>query len=610
MSTAQHSLAVDVARAADPWSAAPFDAATAQALQRALQPLDARQRLWLSGYLAGSCAAAAVQPVATTAAKPAVAVLYGSQSGNCERLAKELGELLASTGVSHIVVDMLDCQKRHLQEAQVLLVIVSTHGEGEPPDRAMAFHELLHSRKAPSLSHLKYAVLALGDSSYEKFCETGKQFDARLSALGAKPILARTDCDVDFEAPAKQWMDSVLERLRKELDVDPAPTVAVAERSAAAIATAYTRRNPFHAPVLVNQRLTARTSAKDVRHIELSLEGSGIHYEPGDAIGVVPRNDAVYVDALLQQLPYEADAPVTIEGNSISLRQALIERVDLGPFTASWLNKYAAHAGEPRLSEFLAAADADAMHRFLDARDILDLIVDHPPRALDAQGFVQLLRPLAPRLYSIASSQRATPDEVHLTIGLVSCEARGRVRFGVASKQLADAHEEGATAPIYLHRNPNFRLPADPDAPVIMIGPGTGVAPFRGFIAERDALGARGRNWLFFGERHFITDFLYHTEWLDYRKRGILHRIDVAFSRDQAHKIYVQHRLLERGRDVYAWIQDGAHIYVCGDAKRMAADVQQALLEILRRHGGRTSEQAAEDLLELQRARRYQRDVY
>lgn len=599
------------AGAVDPWSAAPFNSATAQALQRVIQPLDARQRAWLSGFLAGTLQASAAPVVAAPAndGKPVITLLYGSQSGNCERLAKEAAEMLAGLQVPFLVLDMLDCQKRHLQDTQVLLVIVSTHGEGDPPDRARPFHELLNGRKAPPLAHLKYSVLALGDSSYEKFCETGRQFDARLASLGAKPFVSRTDCDVDFETPAKQWMEQVIEHLGRELQLGSAPAAQAVDRSHA-IATAYTRKNPFAAPVLANQRLTARTSGKDVRHIELSLEGSGIHYEPGDAIGVVPRNDASQVDELVAALPYSAEASVSVEGSNVPLRQALLERFDIGPVSRTLVEKYAAHTSNSTLTTLLASENADALAKFLKEHDLIDLIKAYPPTQTDPEQFVRLLRPLAPRLYSIASSQRATPDEVHLTVGLATYEARGKLRFGVVSKQLADAEGDDATLPVYLHRNPNFRLPASGDAPVIMIGPGTGIAPFRGFIAEREAAGAQGRNWLFFGERSFLSDFLYQTEWLDYRKRGVLTHMDVAFSRDRANKIYVQHRMLERGAELYDWIQNGAYIYVCGDASRMAADVQHALIGIIQQHGNRSAEQAEEALMELQRARRYQRDVY
>src|SRR5512138_1472223 len=604
MSMPSKELVRELVASVDPWSAAPFDAPAIQTLKRVVQELDAQQRLWLSGYLAGSVGAtaalAASTPASIPSTDPIVTVLYGSQSGNCERLAAQVGEALSTRGVPHIVVDMLDCRKSHLQEARNLLVIVSTHGEGDPPDRAAALHELLHSRKAPPLKHLKYSVLALGDSSYERFCETGRQFDARLAALGAESLQARVDCDVDYEQNAREWIDAVVARLASEHASVPAQQQSTLEPALAPVATAYTRKNPFLAPVLANQRLTSRDSEKDVRHIELSLEGSGIHYEPGDAIGVVVRNAPDRVDALLSVLPYPAETPISHEGALLPLREVL-QGCDIGLVTRTFADKYLTRLGQ---AERAASID------FARNLQLTDFLREYAPSDLGPGEFIPLLRPLAPRLYSIASSARATPDEVHLTVGLVQFELDGASHYGVASQQFADMEGDDAVAPIYLHRNPNFRLPSDPDLPIVMIGPGTGVAPFRGFIAERDALGARGKSWLFFGERRFRSVFLYQSEWLDYRKRGALHRIELAFSRDQTDKIYVQHRMREHGRELYEWLQDGAHVYVCGDATRMASDVQDALLAILQEHGGHSAERAAEELLELQRARRYQRDVY
>jgi sulfite reductase (NADPH) flavoprotein alpha-component len=536
----------------------------------------------------------------SVAKNSAVTILYGSQSGNCERVASQLSQALSERAIPHVSLDMLDCRKTDLQDAAKLLVVVSTHGEGDPPDRAAALHELLHSRKAPSLKHLKYSVLALGDSSYEKFCETGKQFDARLAELGAQAIHARVDCDVDFEAAARKWIDAVVADATAE---QPALTshAKSSDRTLASVTTAYTRKNPFQAPVLVNQRLTARDADKDVRHLEFSLEGSGIHYEPGDALGIVVRNATATVDRLLELMQYDADSVVHHESTSQTLREVL-HHCDIGPVTRVFAQKYLERIGVTSTGG--EALDAVAF------RNLPALLAAFPPKTLGADDFVQLLRPLAPRLYSIASSAKATPDEVHLTVALVQFELDGQWQYGVASRQVAELQGDAATAPVYLHRNPNFRLPTDPTAPIIMIGPGTGVAPFRAFVAEREATGANGRNWLFYGGRRFRADFLYQAEWLDYRKRGVLNRIDLAFSRDQARKIYVQQRMREHGRELFAWLQEGAHLYVCGDAQHMANDVHQALLEVLSEHGGYTIERAAEEILELQRARRYQRDVY
>lgn len=594
------------------WSLAPLEPAVAAEVRQLLARLDQGQRLWLSGFLAGTSSGPALQS-ALPAQRPQsfVTVLYGSQSGNSQRLAQQIGEALTQRGVTFTALDMIDCRKTHLDEARTLLVVVSTHGEGDPPDRALPLHELLHGRKAPKLSHLKYSVLALGDSSYEKFCETGRQFDARLQALGAERLHERVDCDVDFEAPAQQWIDAVVGQLAQSYAIGAPREAGPVDRPIASVSNAYTRKNPFHAPVLANQRLTARHSTKDVRHIELSLEGSNIHYEPGDAIGIAAVNHATDVTALLEVLRFDPETPIVTDSQTVSLRKALIEHYDIGLVTRSFVDRYATAVSADSLAALLRPGNEENLHRYLHGRHLIDVVRECPPTSLDAVGFTQLLRHLTPRLYSIASSQRATPDEVHLTVSLVEYRSLDLERRGVVSGYLGDlSADDATTAPVYLHRNPNFRLPAERERPVIMIGPGTGIAPFRGFIAEREASGAKGRNWLFFGDRSFNADFLYQTDWLDWRKRGVLQRIDVAFSRDSAQKVYVQQRMLEHGRELFAWLQDGASLYVCGDAQRMAPDVHQALLGIIGEHGNQPPEQAAEYLVELQRERRYQRDVY
>ncbi|MGH8149997.1 MAG: assimilatory sulfite reductase (NADPH) flavoprotein subunit [Steroidobacteraceae bacterium] len=611
--------------AGDPLALAPLSPAIAAEVRNLVAKLDHEQRLWLSGFLAGTetqsaaiqltAAQAALAPALAAAlpetAHPPITVLYGSQTGNSERLAKQLVDRLAERGIRFTLLDMLQCTKVQLQEAETLLVIVSTHGDGDPPERAVPLSELLASRKAPRLERLRYSVLALGDSSYERFCEAGRQFDARLEALGAERLYPREECDVDFDTSAARWMDGILGKLEHALGpvalrvhAQPAP-----DRRTASVSNAYTRKNPFFAAVLTNQRLTASASTKDVRHLELSLEGSNIHYEPGDSIGIVPRNRGEDVDALLEKLTFAPDAPVSSDSQTtVALRQALLERVEIGTITRPFLKRYAQTIRSPELSSIAATGDAD-LARFARGRHLVDLVSEHAPNGLDAAAFVRLLPPLAPRLYSIASSQHAVPDEVHLTVSIVEYQSFGRARCGVVSGALADLTADDATVPIYPHRNPAFRLP-DAHTPIVMIGPGTGVAPFRAFLAERAQAGATGRNWLFFGDRSFEHDFLYQSEWLDLRKRGLLTQMEVAFSRDQAEKIYVQQRMLERGAELWGWLEDGAYVYVCGDVQHMAPDVHATLLRIIATHGGRSDDGAAEYLLQLQQERRYQRDVY
>lgn len=602
----------------DPLAGGPLSAALAQEVRALLGKLDRDQRLWLSGFLAGEASAAAsgqIGPAAVPASEPGrppVTVLFGSQTGNSERLAKQVADRLAERGIRFTLLDMLQCSKTHLQETENLLVIVSTHGDGDPPERAVPLAELLAGRKAPRLEHLRYSVLALGDTSYERFCETGRQFDARLEALGAERLHARAECDVDFEAAASQWIEGVLGKLAESLG--PSTPRAHVElgadrRASASVSNAYTRKNPFFAPVLANQRLTAGASSKDVRHIELSLEGSNIHYEPGDSIGIVPRNRAEDVASLLERLPFDAESPVPAgAGATIPLRDALTERFEIGTVTRPLIQRYAEATRSAALAPIASAPDAD-FARYARGRHLVDLVSRHAPDGLDAESFARLLPPLAPRLYSIASSQRASPDEVHLTVSIVQYESFGRGRRGVVTGRLAELTSEEAEVPVYLHRNPAFRLP-DGQTSVIMIGPGTGVAPFRAFLSEREHTSAPGKNWLIFGDRTFEWDFLYQAEWLEARRRGLLTRMDVAFSRDQPRKVYVQDRIRERGAELWSWLEDGAYLYVCGDAEHMAPDVHRALLGIVAEHGSRSEGAAAEYLLRLQQERRYQRDVY
>ncbi len=608
------SITDDRSHEAAPWASAPFDPALAEEARRLVGRLDAGQRLWLSGYLAGSLGAAVAKAAPAAPSQPLVTILYGSHSGNGEQLAKRIGEALSRRGLSFTCLDMLDCRKNHLQEAQHLLVVVSTHGEGEPPDRAKPLYELLHSRKAPRLERVRYSVLALGDSSYAMFCETGRRFDAQLEQLGAQRLHERVECDVDFQEAADRWMEYVVGNIAREhassAAAENVSSGAAPASAGATIATAYTRKNPFQAELLVNQRLTTRNSTKDVRHIELSIEGSGIHYEPGDALGVVPRNAEEDITALFERLPFDAEATVEVGSQPVALREALLQHLDIGLLTRAFVERYGAATQDAKLLHLTSAGQEDDLQRYLRGRHLIDLLQEHPPAGLDAAAFAQTLRPLAPRLYSIASSLRATPGEVHLTVSHVVYQSHGRERHGVVSRSLALLTDEGAAAPVYLQRNPAFHLPTDASAPLLMIGPGTGVAPFRAFLAEREAQGIRGRTWLFFGDRSFWSDFLYQTDWLAWRKSGVLERIDVAFSRDAAQKVYVQQRIRERGREVYDWLENGAHIYVCGDAQAMAPDVERALCGIIQEHRAVSAEEAEEYLMQLQRDRRYRKDVY
>lgn len=612
----------------------PFNQEQVELLNRLLPMLTDTQRNWLSGYLAAqSCAtAAAPGPAAAIAPGPAaqaiegagapvaaapreVTVLFGSQSGNSHGLAKKLVKKLEEQGLKTTLSAMSDFKPNTLKKVQDLLLVVSTHGEGEPPDNAISFYEFLHSKRAPKLDDLRFSVLALGDTTYEFFCQTGKDFDKRLEELGGKRLIPRVDCDVDFEGPAAKWIDEVVKSLSVASATASSPSAAAAPGATAATGaaeSAYSRSNPFHAEVLENLNLNGRGSDKETRHLELSLEGSNLQYEPGDSLGVYPENDPRLVDELIAAMGWNADEPVAVpkSGEEIPLREALLRHYEVTVLTKPLLEQIAKLAGGSKLQELVAAGDRQELKAYMQGRDLLDLVQDYSLKGVPARELVPLLRKLPARLYSISSSPKATPDEVHITVRSVRYEAHGRDRYGVCSVHLAERVQPGDTLPVFIQRNPNFRLPENPDTPIIMVGPGTGVAPFRAFLAEREEIGAEGKAWLFFGDQHFSTDFLYQLELQRWLKDGVLTRLDVAFSRDTEEKVYVQHRMLEKSRELYQWLEEGAVVYVCGDKKKMANDVHAALTTIIAREGGLSPEAAAEYLNRMQQQKRYQRDVY
>ena len=599
-------------------SNSPLNRDQAQRLSELVGDLRNDQLTWLSGYLAGltaagsAGAAAAAQDAAASepAAAPELTILFGSQTGNAEEVAQQAARHAEARGFRPSVLDMADVRKPQLKAAERLLVVVSTHGEGDPPDTAAELHELVGSKKAPPLKDTRFSVLALGDTSYEHFCQTGRDFDARLEALGGSRIHPRTDCDVDFEDAAEAWMDGAIEAFAAELDAPPSNVVAFPPGGGQGGPQSYSRKNPFHATLLDNLVLNAEGSSKETRHIEISIEDSGLEWEPGDSLGVLPTNSAREVDDVLAALAFAGDETVTGPRGDVPLRDALTHDYEITTLTRPFVQGWAELVDDADLNALLAEDNRDALREWMHGRHIIDVLQTWPVETLTPQGLVDRLRKLPARLYSIASSCRANPDEVHLTVATVRYEAHGREREGVASTWLADRVDDDTPLPVYIDRNKNFKLPEDDSAPIIMIGPGTGVAPFRAFVEEREERGADGANWLFFGEQRFHADFLYQREWLRWREQGALDRIDVAFSRDQAEKVYVQDKLRERGAEVHAWLQQGAYVYVCGDAEYMAPDVHQALIDVIAEHGGRSREDAAAWLGQLQKDKRYQRDVY
>ncbi|MDP0501510.1 MAG: sulfite reductase subunit alpha [Verrucomicrobiota bacterium JB022] len=562
-------------------------------------PFTIEQRSWLNGFLAGLFSEREGE-AENAAPAQTLTVLYGSQTGNAEGLAKQTRKAGEKAGYAVKVSDMAAFDPAQLKDAQTVLIITSTYGEGEPPDNARALYDFLHAEGAPQLDGLRFAVLALGDSNYPDFCQTGKDFDARLEALGATRILDRVDCDVDYDEPFEGWVKQVLEEARDESAAGKAPQISVSEPEEDA-APEYSKRNPFMAEIVDNRVLNGPGSGKETRHVAFSLAGSGLSYEPGDVLGVYPRNCSSAVADLIAAAGLKPDDAVA----GGTLQEVLSTERDISRLTLPLAQAMAARC-DATLDEL--CAEAEKFAAYADGRELIDLFTDYRPQFENADALVQSLKKLQPRLYSISSSPRANPGEVHLTVGRVRYETHGRGRKGVCSDFLACC-EVGSKVGVYLQANAHFKLPAQPETPVIMIGPGTGIAPFRAFLHERKHVGG-GRNWLFFGDQKSSCDFLYRDELESFRTDGVLSRLSLAFSRDQERKIYVQHRMQDEGAELFRWLEEGAHVYVCGDASRMAKDVDAALHAVVAEHKGIDAEGAAAYVEELKRNKRYLRDVY
>jgi sulfite reductase (NADPH) flavoprotein alpha-component len=580
-------------------------------------PFTAEQKLWLNGYLAGlftaTQATSADLPGRTATLTP-VLIMFGSQTGSAQGLAKRIAQQAKECGCFPRLVDAAAHASIDWKNETSLFVVTSTYGDGDMPDNAQDFWNWLQTDAGRALAHLQFSVLALGDRNYAEFCAAGKKLDARLEEIGARRIHPRADCDVDYDAAARAWTQAALVALTGAQSNGPTlsaqspgrPTSSGAEVGAAS--EGYSKTNPFPAPLLANRRLTAEGSGKETRHLEFSLEGSGMAYEAGDAFGVYPANCPTLVEELLSALGCDGEEAVPApSGGEIPLRKALGEFYDIAKPTPELLQCLGEQ--EPGLRELLVPGREPALKEWLWGREIIDLMQTTPGAGLKPPQFVTLLKKLAPRLYSISSSPKAHCGQVHLTTNVLRYESHGRARKGVCSSFLAERAGHQSLVPGFIQPSPNFRLPAS-DIPVIMVGPGTGIAPFRSFLHERRATGAPGRNWLFFGEQRAVTDFYYREELTQMLADGHLTKLSTAFSRDQAEKIYVQHRMLEHAVELWAWLGDGAHFCVCGDAARMAKDVDTALKKVAEMTGGLDQEAAEQFMKQLKSDKRYKRDVY
>jgi sulfite reductase (NADPH) flavoprotein alpha-component len=565
-----------------------------------LQELEQNQLIWLSGYVAGLASQQQALPQTQNSPQESITILYGSQTGNAKGVAEELKSKLDQKGLPSQLVAMSSYRIQQLKKEKWLVVITSTQGNGEPPEDAFDFYEQFLSKRAPKAKDLNFSVVGLGDSSYEFYCQTGKDFDKRLEELGATRFLDRIDCDLDYEDAVEAWEEKFIAEVTPKLE---AQTNVIPIHSTQAAPSKWTKANPFLAELLTNQKITGRNSDQDVRHIEISLEESGISYQPGDALGIKAKNSETLVQNILELLAIKPDTQLAQHGNKTVL-ELLINDYELTLLHPGFLKSW----GELNQHKELIDLNREQQTQYLDNYQIIDIIKTFPGQP-SAEDFISTLRKLTPRLYSISSSANAFEEEVHITVAKVEYDAFGFKHYGHASSFLVNQTGDEAKVNVYISENTSFRLPENNEAPIIMIGAGTGVAPYRAFLQERESQGHTGKNWLFFGARHFKSDFLYQSEWVNYRKSGLLTHIDVAFSRDQKEKIYVQHLLEKQGKEVFDWLENGAHLYICG-AIQMGDDVHQALISLIQKQKHCEKEAAETYLTELRKAKRYHKDVY
>lgn len=602
-----------------PSSLLPLSAERVELLERLLHGLDSHSLYWISGYVAAAAQAqlrdgassAPAAAAASASAEFALTIVYGSQTGNAAKIATALHQQLQAQQVPARLIRADRYSLKELRNEKQLYVVISTQGDGDPPEDSRALVEQLLSARAPKLEQLSFAVLALGDSSYPKFCSVGKAIDARLADLGAQRLFERADADVEIEVVSEPWLAQAKASALKLATARPSASVLSLPRRASVAPAAFHAEHPYSAQLLANQRITTAQSSRDIRHLELGFDSGSLRYEPGDALGVIIENPPGTVSQLLQTLNQRGDEAVALKSTTSNLAAVLAQAKEITrvskPFIAALQQRVGASA-RTELEQLLSAEGSAELSARLNSWQLLDFLQRYPSN-WQPQELVDALRPLKPRLYSIASSMRHVGDEVHLCVAHIAYQQGEQARFGAGSHYLARA-ETDRSLRVFVESNERFRLPSDPSRDVIMIGPGTGVAPFRAFVQERAEIGASGRHWLFFGNPNFRHDFLYQIEWQQALKDQRLNRLDLAFSRDQAQKIYVQQRLREQAEELYRWLENGAYLYVCGDATRMAKDVEQALLEVIGTQSGKSSEQAREYLTELNQSQRYQRDIY
>ncbi|WGE89375.1 assimilatory sulfite reductase (NADPH) flavoprotein subunit [Actinobacillus arthritidis] len=585
-----------------------------------LANLNHLQLAWLSGYtwakaqgvksIAEHFAKNTSDSTALVATEPLkVTVLSASQTGNAKSVADKLTERLTAIGVNVTRTSLKDYKAKNIADEKLVLLVTSTQGEGEAPEEGVLLLKLINGKKAPKLDRLQFAVLGLGDSSYPNFCQAGKDFDRRFEELGGSRLFDRVDADLDFQATADQWINEIVDIIKAKNNEGVTANLAstTSQSSVATNQSKYNKENPFPATLMTNQRITAKDAEKDVRHLEFDLSGSDLSYQSGDVLGVYFENDPALVNEILTAIGLTGEEQVTLQDQTLPLSTALQTQFELTQNTVAFVKNYAALANHSELDAIVA--NSEQLQNFVQNTPLVD-VLNRYPATLSAEQFIALLRPLTPRLYSISSAQAEVGEEVHLSVGVVRYEHNGKVRAGGASSYLADRVEEDGQVRIFIEHNDNFKLPQDSSKPIIMIGSGTGIAPFRSFVQQRLADEAEGKNWLIFGNQHFASDFLYQTEWQQFAKDGFLHKYSFAWSRDQEQKIYVQDKIREEAETLWQWLQQGAYIYVCGDASRMAKDVNQALLDVIAQQGNLNADEAEEYLDNLREEKRYQRDVY